>query len=882
MDSSRWGRIQAIFHGAADLPRSEQRAYLEQACAGDEPLLTEVLGLLGEDAQSSSLLDRDVAEVAHDVLDDDHSHRFLAKEFGPYRILRAIGEGGMGVVYLAERNDLHSLAAIKVLRDAWLSPARRERFSSEQRTLAHLNHPSIARLYDANTLADGTPFFVMEYVEGAPLTEHVSERQCSLVDRLRLFRSVCEAVQYAHGQAVIHRDLKPSNILVKNDGSIRLLDFGIAKQVEALDAAADQTITGLRPMTPAYAAPEQIRGERIGVYTDVYSLGVILYELLTGRLPFDLSNQSPAQAEAIITEREPERPSVVAAHPQGATGAPPRAISAGKNSWSDLDVLCLTAMHKDPQRRYRSVEALIRDLDHFLKAEPLEARPDSAAYRLGKFLRRNRLAVSAAALTILVIAGLIIFYTVRVTRARNAAIAEAAQNQRVQRFMQDLFQGGDEDAGPAEDLRVVTVLDRGAQKARTLDSDPAVQADLFQTLGKSYQLLGKYDQADALYHSALDKRKLLYGADGAQVAETLTSLALLHRDQGNLEDAEELSRDALAMAQRHLPPNHPEVANAASALGQVLVSRGKYGQAIPILEEAYRVQSAPGVPVADFATTMTELANAEFYTGRYVQSDSLNRRILEMDRQTFGPNHPNVAEDLSNLASIQYEWGHFAEAEKYDREALDIAQAWWGRDHPETSSFMTILGRALVAEGKLGEASDLLHEALRIQERVYGKEHTRVASTVSEFGKIALQQGILDDAEADFTRSLTIWKSVYKGKHYYIGIALSNLGSVAMARKQYSRAESDFRETLSMYAQTLPADHKLVAIAHIRLGRALLRQNRYADAEAESRAGYSLLTKQPIPPQNWLLDARTDLIQEYEDLHQPLKAAYFRAILTTR
>jgi eukaryotic-like serine/threonine-protein kinase len=882
MDSSRWSRIQAAFHGAADLPKSDQRAYLEQACAGDETLMTDVLALLGEDAQGSSLLDRDVADVAHEVLNEDPSRSFPFKEFGPYRIIRALGEGGMGVVYLAERTDLRTLVAIKILRDAWLSPARRERFWSEQRTLAQLNHPSIARLYDSNTLTDGTPWFVMEYVEGVPLTEYANNHQCSLNDRLKLFRSVCDAVQYAHGQAVIHRDLKPSNIFVKNDGSIRLLDFGIARQIEAFDAPADMTRTDLRLMTPAYAAPEQIRGGRVGVHTDVYSLGVILYELLAGQLPFDLSKQAPSRAETIIAEHEPERPSAIANRISQGPAASPGIFSVSKTSWADLDVLCLTAMHKDPERRYRSVEALVRDVDHFLHAEPLEARPDTLPYRLGKFVRRNRRTVSAVALVFAAVVSLVVFYTLRLTRARNAAVAEAERTQRVQRFMQNLFQGGDEQAGPTDDLRVVTLLDRGAQQVRSLDSDPPVQADLYQTLGTSYQQLGKFDQADALYHSALEKRKLLYGPDGAQVAETLTSLALLRRDQGNLKDAENFSREALAMAKRRLPPNHPEVASAASALGQVLVASGDYAQATPILEEAYRVQSAPGAPVADLATTMTELANAEFYTGHYVQSDSLNRRILEMDRQTFGPNHPNVAEDLSNLASIQYEWGHYAEAEKYDREALDIAQAWWGRDHPETSSFITILGRALVAEGKLDEASDLLHEALRIQERVYGKEHTRVASTVSELGKIASQQGKLDEAEADFTRSLTIWRSVYNGRHYYIGIALSNLGGVAMNRKQYSRAESYFRETLSMYAQTLPADHKLVAIAHIRLGRALLRQNRYADAEAESRAGYSLLTKQPIPPQNWLSDARSDLVQEYEDLHQPLKAAYFRAVLATK
>src|SRR5262252_10626244 len=279
MASGRWERIQNLFHQAADLPEAEQTSFLQKACAGDSVLMKDVLSLLEEDSKNSSPFDRSLSEIARDVLEEPTSDAVPFAEIGPYRVIRLLGEGGMGVVYLAERQDLGSLVAIKVLRDAWLSPARRERFTSEQRTLAQLNHPSIARIYDADTLPDGTPWFAMEYVEGASLTRYCAEHHCSLEQRLRLFRSVCEAVEYAHQSAVIHRDLKPSNILVKDDGAVRLLDFGIAKQLEALGESVEQTMTGLRLMTPAYAAPEQIRGEQVGLQTDVYSLGVVLYEL---------------------------------------------------------------------------------------------------------------------------------------------------------------------------------------------------------------------------------------------------------------------------------------------------------------------------------------------------------------------------------------------------------------------------------------------------------------------------------------------------------------------------------------------------------------------------------------------------------------------------
>jgi serine/threonine protein kinase/tetratricopeptide (TPR) repeat protein len=382
--------MQSLFHGALDLPEAERRPFLKTSCVDDQSLMGDVLAMLEEDASATSLLNRDVAQVAREVLGDAAHAAF--REFGPYRIKSILGEGGMGVVYLAEREDLGIQVAIKILRDAWLSPARRERFASEQRTLAQLNHPSIARLYDADTWPDGTPWFVMEYVDGLQLTDYCSYHKCCIEERLRLFRALCEAVQYAHGHAVIHRDLKPSNILVKSDGSVRLLDFGIAKHLDPVVQPVDRTGTGVRLMTPAYAAPEQIRGERAGIHTDVYSLGVILYELLSGRLPFDISRMTPAEAATAITAGTPAKPSSAA-----------RAAGTRSASWTDLDVLCLTAMNKDPNRRYQSVEAFVRDLDHYLKQEPLEARPDSLGYTAAKFVRRNWEAVSAASATVALI-----------------------------------------------------------------------------------------------------------------------------------------------------------------------------------------------------------------------------------------------------------------------------------------------------------------------------------------------------------------------------------------------------------------------------------------------------------------------------------------------
>ena len=867
MDAARWERVQQAFHDALDRPAGARRAFVADACADDPELAEEVLSLLEADDDVPPVLEQDLATVARAVLRDGIPPGLLETPFGPYRIQGILGEGGMGVVYLARREDLQSVAAIKILRDAWLSPARRERFAGEQRTLAQLNHPSIARLYDADTLPDGTPWFVMEYVEGMPLTDYCREHALSVRDRVTLFRAVCEAVQHAHHHAVIHRDLKPSNIMVTADGSVKLLDFGIAKHLVDLEVPEDQTRTALRLMTPAYAAPEQIRGEQVGMYTDVYALGIILYELLTDRLPFDLSRHTPREVETIIAEHEPVRPSAVARRLGSA--------SAGA-AWPDLDVLCLTAMHKDPVRRYRSVEALIRDVDHYLAGQPLDARPDTVRYRISKFIRRNRGPVTAAAAVLAAIVALTAFYTVRLKTARDAALAEAARSQRMQAFTLNLFRGGDEAVGPAESLRVISLLDRGVEEARSLDREPLVQAELRYTLGGLYERLGNFSRADTLLRASLEERQRLLGDGDTDVGEGLIALGMLRMDQAQLEEAEQLVRRGTAIVTRNEPPASPRVVRAQAALGRVLQERGDYDESIRILEEVVQARKQEGPPSPELLSAMAELANTHFYAGHYDTCDSINLDVLSLTRTLHGERHPLVAEVYINLGATQSERGNYAAAEQEYRRALDISLPWYGEDHPMTASHLTMLGRALVFEEKLDAGKEELLRALAIRERVFGPDHPQVASTINELGNIAIRQDSLTAAEQYYSRMMGIYRRAYNDQHYLIGTAASNLGGVHLARKDYRRAQELYRDAVRRFTETQGADHINTGIARIKLGRSLIRDRQFAEGASESLRGYEIVTREATPGVSFLRAARRDLIIAYDSMGNKEGAARFR------
>ena len=881
MDEHRWRAVQEIFGRAADLPGENQRAAVEAMCAGDELLLADVLEMLAEDARANPLLDAGLGETARAVLDFGSLPSLVERQIGPYRLLELLGEGGMGVVYLAERTDIGGKVAIKLLRDAWFSPMRRQRFRIEQLTLAQLNHPSIARIYDSNTLEDGTPWFVMEYAEGLPLTDYWSQSGGTVRDALRLMLRVCEAVQYAHSHAIIHRDLKPSNILVSAAGEVKLLDFGIAKQLNADEA--DRTVTGLRMMTLAYAAPEQLSGGAVGVYSDVYALGVLLYELLTGQLP----QREPLPGLSGPAMQEPEKPSVLlrrkGLHREKPGSRKQSALSTQsaqltRAEWTDLDTLVLKALAADPAQRYRTADALMRDTNALLEGHPLEARRQTWSYTIGKFARRNRTLIASLAAMFLLIAGTVVFYTVRLERARNAALQEAARTLRMQQFTQSLFDGGDRAAGPAQDLRAVQLLDRGRQEAASLSADPEMQADMQDTLGGIYQKLGKLDLAEPLLLAALEERRKLPGGANRKVADSLVALGLLRKAQGKLDEAESLTREGLEMERRLRPVSTPDVASAMVALGTVLETRAKYDAARQLLEEALKLQPQGKDATAKTSENLEELANVAFYQGQYDVAERLNNEALAIDERLLGNKNPAVAQELNNLGAIAMNRGDYAASEGFYGRSLAITEAWYGTDHPETAANLTALAQPLTFDNKEAEAQRLLERALAIQERVNGPVNATVATTQNQLGILAFRRKDYAAARRDFTAARDTWKQLFGDEYPSVAVAYSNLGSVCLEEKDNVCAETMYREAVRRLDAT-STNSLNDAVAHSKLGRALFREGRLAEAEHEALVGYNYLVKHVTAGDRFLALARKDLAGIYEGMHRSEEAAHYRAEL---
>ncbi|HEX6185320.1 MAG TPA: serine/threonine-protein kinase, partial [Pyrinomonadaceae bacterium] len=564
----------------------------------------------------------------------------VGRRVGAYRVTGVIGQGGMAEVYRAVRDDdqFRKEVAVKVVRRGMVSEFTLARFRHERQILASLEHPNIARLLDGGATEDGLPYFVMECVEGRPITEYCEAGGLSTRRRLKLFRRVCAAVSYAHRNLIVHRDLKPSNVLVTGDGVPKLLDFGIAKLLapESSPTAVTvaRTMTAVRLMTPEYASPEQVRGETVTTAADVYSLGALLFELLTGERAHKLADRSLAEIERVICETEAERPSAVVSRRAGVPFRLRRELAG------DLDNIVLTALRKEPDRRYRSAEQLSEDVRRYLEGRPVTARQDTLGYRAGKFVRRHKASVAAAVAVFVLLVGFAAAMSVqaaRIARERDRANA-------VTGFLVELFEVSDPGEARGNAITARELLDRGAVKIKDeLRDQPEGQAALMDTMGSVYRKLGLYDSALPLAEEALRIRRQVHDERHADVAASLYNLATVHHAKGDYKAAEPLYREALAARRALFGAEHAETAASLNGLGLFLKDKGEYAEAEALLREALAARrSLFGGEHASVAETLNELGVLLKNRGDFRTAETLYREALAMRRRTLGDDHPAV------------------------------------------------------------------------------------------------------------------------------------------------------------------------------------------------------------------------------------------------
>ena len=841
----RWLEIDRIVDVALDLAPDERASYLVAACAHDATLRADVERLLRSCVAAADFLERPAAEYAAPLVSSVTSVTAATPpvegtRVGPYRIVGEAGRGGMGVVYVAERDDdqYRRRVALKLVRrglDDDGSLVRR--FVEERQILATLEHPSIARLLDGGVTSDDLPYFAMEYVEGTPIDRYCDERRLTLDARLGLFGSVCDAVQYAHRRLVVHRDLKPSNILVTEGGEVKLLDFGIAKLL-APDAAghrAPDTRTGMRRMTPEYASPEQLRGDAVSTASDVYSLGVLLYELLAGRRPHDAAGRSTHEVARARTEDEVTRPSVALGRgPNAAAAAQARSTNPDRlrrRLAGDLDTIVLAAMRAEPERRYGSAEQLGADVRRHLAGLPVSARRDTWPYRAHKFVRRHRVGVGAAAIIVLLLA--VSTVTTRLQSARIARERDTAAQ--VSGFLVDLFNAADPYGSAGREITARVLLDSGAARvARDLGGQPEVRADLMATMGRAYYGLGQYGEARRLLEQALALRQSALGDTDTSVARTTNLLAQTMLDQGDYVGADSLYRRALELRRRLLGATHLDVAQTLRGLALTRRARGDNAGAETLLRQALAIQQSRRAGPLDVATTLNALAHVHRDGGRYAAAESLYQQVYDMRRTRLGDEHPDVANSIVNIGAAIASAGDYDRAEPLLRRGLESKQRSLGDEHPDVATDMSGLANLLHRKGDLARAESLYREVLRRQRRLLPAGHSRTATT------------------------------------------LLGLGTVLVARDVSIEAEPLLREALAIERRVLPAADPRIAEVQRALGQCLVRLGRDRDAEPLLAESFTSLQAAWGSNDPRTLELRQSIVEMYERLGRTDDAARYR------
>jgi serine/threonine-protein kinase len=826
--ADRWTEIEGLLDLALELPPEERSGFLARACGEDAALRNRVQRLLDSCERPDGWLDGQAPAYAAPLVGcAEEAATAEAARIGPYRIVGEAGHGGMGTVYLAERDEpYHQRVALKLVRGGLaLDDHLVRRFVEERQILASLEHPRIARLLDGGITPEGLPWFALEYVEGLPIDRYTELHRLPVEARLELFLAVCDAVQYAHRNLVVHRDLKPSNILVTADGQVKLLDFGLAKLVAGGQSA--ETRTGLRLMTPEYASPEQFRGEPVTVASDVYSLGVLLHELLTGRRLYRLAGRSPLEVERALLEQEPERPSASVADAR-----------LGRRLRGDLDTIVLTALRKEPSRRYPSVERLATDLRRHLTGLPVTARPDRLAYRAGKFVRRHRLGVAAGGTILLSFVG---GFAATLWQARQVA-REAARSERVTEFLVSLFREADPEQARGREVTARELLERGERRLDSLlIQEPDVRARLLGVLGVIHTELGLYGRADSLLARAVALTRQSRGDQSPELAARLAEWADALSEEAKFDAADSAAREALAIRRRRAGPDDSSVAATLRALGGIASNRGRNDSAEAFYREALTNDRRHyGDGHLAVAQDLNDLGVVLQQSGKLPEAESAAVAALAIRRKLLDPTHPSLLIALHNLGVVRHAQGDYEESERLKREVLEQRRRLYPQGHPDVAIALNELASQLNDRGRYEEAESLFIQARTMQRALLGPAHPETITTVNNLAVLRYWKGNLSGAERDMREVLHNWSKTLGEAHQNTLTALTTLSAILRERGNYREAELLLRRALASRQKLFGDTHEDVAQSWSHLGGLLYRKGDAAGAQRAYRQALAI------------------------------------------
>jgi serine/threonine protein kinase/tetratricopeptide (TPR) repeat protein len=886
--------LDQIVREAQTLPPGEQLRFIREACASDD---------VPYDSAMAQLHSRQEWFEDDQVAEDEPPRDPAGELIGPYRILSSLGQGGMGEVFLAERADdqFRQLVAIKLVRRGLLSRHVQSRLRQERQILASLEHPNIARLYGGGATSDGTPYIVMEYVDGEPIDVYCDKHGLTIEQRLRLFMTVCSAVHRAHQNLIVHRDLKPSNILVTPQGVPKLLDFGIAKLLDDREMMHTMAVTqaDVRVMTPDHASPEQIRGDTITTASDVYVLGVLLYELLSGYKPFVLRGNRLAELERAICEDTPLTLSATVATAQMDRDsgieeiARQRSVSVAKlrrELRGDLGNIVTMAMRKEPERRYSSVEQFSADIDHYLDDEPVLARADAWTYRAGKFVRRHALVVTLSAAVVALLIGFTATTFVqsqRIRHERDVAQTERARAQgersraeEVSTFLIESFKLADPSQSRGKDITAREILDNGAVRiTRELRAQPALQATLLDTIGNVYLGLGQAADAQPLIEQALSIRRAL-APESEDVASSLYSLNQVYERKGDVTTSEALARQSLAMNIKLSGDNSLQTAVGYCSLGKILELKSELTAAEQAFQKCLQIRIALlGKENVWVTRPLDNLARIAQQRNDYARAESLLREALQITRRTLGDDHPLYVSYLKHLAELTYDMGDLRTAEQLSRQSLELHRRVMGAEHPDTIDAMSSMGIFLLNTQRLEEAQQLLQEVLDLDRRLR-PNHSYVGNDLENLGRLAFKRRRFEEAQTYLRDALRIYEKTYPPGSGFIATTWTLLGRSLLEQQRPKEAEVALQSATDSWKIEYDPRHPSYAMARASLGRAKALQGRLAEAEPALLESYPIILRSTRARDRELADTVHQWIDSlYQEMGKPEAAQKYFAQL---